>query len=63
MLASGTSPAIASMVRCTWSGVATPIVSPSESSSSPSAHSRRETSTACRIGTSPSHGSPKTIET
>ena len=44
-------------------GVPTPIVSPRLSWLAPRSKSRLPTSTTCSIGTSPSHGSPKHIET
>lgn len=46
----------------TWPGVATPIVSPSDSSSQPMSIRALATFTTCATGTAPSHGSPKHIE-
>ena len=47
----------------TWPAVATPMVSPRLSWLAPRSSSRVPAVTTCSIGTAPSHGSPKHIET
>src|SRR6185369_11008939 len=47
----------------TWGGTPTPIVSPKQTSSTPSSRSRRATSTAAAGSTAPVYGSPNAVET